>query len=87
MSNCLACGHSVVAWCPEKSLNRRDLVCYNCGLHADSEATKRIRELEVALREMLEAEWMISAGWAGSSKREELIERMEKLLEPPRPVE
>ena len=45
---------------------------------------QRIRELEVALREMLEAEWMVSCDWTTHSKRTDLLDRIEELLETPR---
>lgn len=49
-SDCLACGHSVVAWCPDDSSNKDDLVCYNCGLHANSEAAQKIAALQADLK-------------------------------------
>ena len=48
MSNkeCVACGHEVVAWCPHESISDDDLICYNCGLHADSEAAHKVEHLQ-----------------------------------------
>lgn len=80
MNNCAACGHSVVGWCPDESRNQEDLVCYNCGLHVDSKATRRILELEEAVRDLLvtdkPAAWRLHLG---ESRYEEI-----KALEPPR---
>lgn len=51
MAGCIACGHEVVAWCPIQSESDSDRVCYNCGLHADSEAAKTIASLRDRLNE------------------------------------
>ena len=51
MANCVACGHAVVAWHPDDSDSDDDVVCYSCGLHANSDAAARI----IALKERLRA--------------------------------
>ena len=79
MSNCAACGHSVVAWCPETSKRDDDVVCYNCGLHADSEAAKRIRKLESALFDIVT---YCKDGY-GDHEADEVVNAT-KLLEQPR---
>jgi hypothetical protein len=36
--------------------------------------------LREALKELIEAEWMVEATWSSSSKRKELLEKVEKIL-------
>jgi hypothetical protein len=52
---CVGCGHEVVAWDPHDSATTDDLICYYCGLHADSKAADRIRELELQEKELTES--------------------------------
>lgn len=64
MSECKACGHSVVAWCPHDSRTEDDLICYNCGLNENSAAAERIAQLQQE-NEALKAE----RGWVSVKDR------------------
>lgn len=64
MSKCVACGHSVVAWCPDDSDSDDDLVCYDCGLHADSQVAKIIKRLRRALDDIKVQGWERGQMWA-----------------------
>lgn len=85
MANCVACEHFVVAWHPVDSDNEDDLICYNCGLHANSDAAARITALQDRLRafedvgrRLLEGHEQSSVDWKAFRELQGLLAETDK---------
>lgn len=85
MSNCVACGHAVVAWHPDDSESEDDVVCYSCGLHADSVAAaritalaERIRAFEDVGRRLIEGHEQSSVDWKAFRELQALLSDADK---------
>ncbi|WP_300498011.1 hypothetical protein [Marinobacter sp.] len=85
MANCVACGHFVVAWHPVDSDSEDDLICYNCGLHANSDAAARITALQERLRafegvgrRLLEGHEQSSVDWKAFRELQGLLAETDK---------
>lgn len=85
MSNCVACGHAVVAWHPDDSDGDNDLVCYSCGLHANSVAAARITTLQDRLlafedigRRLFEGHEQSSVDWKAFRELQDLLAEADK---------
>lgn len=82
---CVVCGHSVVAWDPEESTDRDDLVCYSCGVHKDSEAWRKVEELRAVVEALKTSNKGLHRANAELAKqldaREEELDARSKALE------
>lgn len=86
MSNCVACGHGVVAWHPDDSESDDDLICYSCGLHANSPAsaqivalTERLRAFEVVGQRLIEGHRQSSVDWEAFRELQRLLTKTGEL--------
>lgn len=86
MSDCVACGHGVVAWHPNDSEGDDDMICYSCGLHANSEAAARISALVERLRafeevgqRLLDGHEQSSVDWAAFRELQGLVAGADKI--------